>query len=291
MGITISRRKFIKKLMATYFSVVAINALFYYYSKNIETRRINITQIPIFNKKIPVEFNGFRILQFSDTHLGFQYSINQLKKHLLLMKQLSPHLILFTGDLMDVPNQYDHIDHLSSYLTDLHAPFGKIGIYGNHDHGGYGTDIYRKVMNKSGFRLLKNEGIDISTASGASIHIAGLDDAMLGTPNIQKALRNEKKGQFTILLSHAPDLADAVSVEGADLQLSGHSHGGQIKLPFYGPVVTPPYARKYIEGMYHINQKYPLTLYVNRGLGTTRLPFRFLSIPEISLFTLYTSSP
>ncbi len=92
---------------------------------------------------------------------------------------------------------------------------------------------------------------------------------------------------FKILLSHAPDLADQTIQYGVEWQLSGHSHGGQIKIPFVGALVTPPFAEKYTEGFYQINKLgKSLSLYVNRGIGTTRLPFRFLSKPEITVFRL-----
>src|SRR5699024_2934241 len=98
---------------------------------------------------------------------------------------------------------------------------------------------------------------------------------------------------YKILLSHAPDLADEAALFNIHLQLSGHSHGGQIKIPFVGAIVKPPYAEKYYEGFYKIGDNPPLTLYVNRGIGTTRLPFRFLSRPELTVFTLVSegSSP
>ncbi|MGV3463890.1 MAG: metallophosphoesterase [Heyndrickxia sp.] len=146
--------------------------------------------------------------------------------------------------------------------------------------------IYMEMMKEANFHVLMNETLSVELNNGEKIFIAGIDDAMLGKPDIPRALKGISDDSFSILLSHAPDMADAASAIGVDIQLSGHSHGGQVKLPFYGPLVTPPYGRKYIEGKYHVNTKVPLFLYVNRGLGTTRLPFRFLSVPEITLFLL-----
>ena len=138
-------------------------------------------------------------------------------------------------------------------------------------------------MELSDFKLLRNESAELKLIDDSSIHIIGIDDAMLGKPNFDLALAHVPKEQYKILLSHAPDLADQTVNYDVQLQLSGHSHGGQIKIPFVGALITPLFARKYREGFYNINK---LKLYVNRGIGTTRMPFRFLSKPEIAIFTL-----
>lgn len=138
-------------------------------------------------------------------------------------------------------------------------------------------------MDQGGFQLLQNEHILIRNGS-ASFALAGLDDVMLGKPDIEKALNRIPEDLFTLLMVHEPDVADDYQRYPIDLQLSGHSHGGQVQLPFYGYMVTPPYAEKYVEGHYRLEQG--LDLYVSRGIGTTRLPYRFLCQPEISLFLL-----
>jgi len=108
-----------------------------------------------------------------------------------------------------------------------------------------------------------------------------------GKPDIEMAVTGIPVDSYNILLVHEPDLADAAHPFNIQLQISGHSHGGQVKIPFVGPLITPPYSEKYYEGFYELgNDDQTLTLYVNRGLGTTRLPFRFLSKPELTMFTL-----
>lgn len=196
-------------------------------------------------------------------------------------------IIFFTGDLMDEPNKYSEQGAIPPLLKRLNAPFGKFAIYGNHDHGGYGTDIYKSIMNESGFTLLQNEFNRITLLDGSQIYVLGLDDAMLGKPDLTALIPEIPAESYKILLCHEPDLADNVLVHGVQLQLSGHSHGGQIKIPFLGPLVTPPLSEKYHEGFYKIeNELNQLTLYVNRGIGTTRLPFRFHSKPEVTVFHL-----
>lgn len=125
---------------------------------------------------------------------------------------------------------------------------------------------------------------EIQLIDGSKLIVAGLDDVMLGRPDFHQTMGNIDKNYFAILLVHEPDTVLQAKNYNVDLQLSGHSHGGQVKIPFIGPLYTPPYAKSFSEGFYTVDHT---KLYVNRGLGTTRLPFRFLAVPEITLFTLY----
>ncbi|WP_391558388.1 metallophosphoesterase [Robertmurraya sp.] len=290
MNTKMSRRRFLKRGIGTILTGIVAVGGGGFYAREIEPKLLTIKKHTITHPMIPNGFNGFKILQFSDTHVGFQYDLTQLKELVNKINSLEPDMILFTGDLMDTPNQYAEINSIAPILKNLHAPFGSFAIYGNHDHGGYGSDLYRNVMKEAGFTLLLNEAHQVSLLTNESLYIAGIDDAMLGRPDIQATLESIPNEAYTILLSHAPDLADqAANIGNVQLQLSGHSHGGQIQIPFLGAIIKPPFAKKYYEGFYQIGQtSNPLTLYVNRGLGTTRLPFRFLSPPEITLFTLQT---
>lgn len=282
----VTRRSFLKRAFGSLFTVVGIGGGGYYYALNIEPKLLDISNYKIINKAIPPSFNNFKIIQFSDTHLGFHYDLKQLKKLVHKINQLKPDLIFFTGDLMDAPNKYQETNQIIPILKELDAPFGKFAIYGNHDHGGYGSNIYKSIMAESNFTLLLNSHQGIKLLDGSRFYVIGIDDAMLGKPDIIAAMEGVPDDAYKILLSHAPDLADEAALYPIQLQLSGHSHGGQIKIPFVGALVKPPYAEKYHEGFYEIGNT-PLTLYVNRGIGTTRLPFRFLSKPELTMFTLH----
>ncbi|TCJ06168.1 metallophosphoesterase [Cytobacillus praedii] len=282
----ISRRSFLKRTIGSLFSLFGFSAGGYYYSREIEPKLLDVNQHKIINPDIPSSFNDFKIVQFSDTHLGFHYDAHQLKKLVKKINALKPDIIFFTGDLMDIPNQYHESNIIIPLLKELEAPFGKFAIYGNHDHGGYGTDIYKSIIEESGFKLLLNSHQKVKLIDGSSIYVIGIDDAMLGKPDIQTAIDGVPDQSYKILLSHAPDFADEAETFNIQLQLSGHSHGGQVKIPFVGALVIPPYAEKYTEGFYQIGST-PLTLYVNRGLGTTRLPFRFLCKPELTVFSLF----
>lgn len=284
----VTRRTFLKKAAVTLLGIIGLGTGGLFYSNQIEPSMLTVSRIQIRHRLIPKSFEGKKIVQFSDTHLGFHYNLSQLKKVISKINSLQPDLIFFTGDLMDAPNQYAERDKIIPLLTALHAPLGKYCIYGNHDHGGYGSDLYKKIMEASGFSLLLNEAAPVRLKDGSGIYIAGIDDAMLGRPDIQAAQKNIPENMFTLLLSHAPDLADVATHFPIHWQLSGHSHGGQVKIPFLGALVIPPFAKKYPEGLYSFENQHRLKLYVNRGLGTTRLPFRFMAEPEITVFTLKT---
>jgi hypothetical protein len=227
-------------------------------------------------------------VQFSDTHLGFQYTLDQLKKLAGSINDLQPDMIVFTGDLVDEPHLYHWDNKLIDILRSLQAKHGKYWIYGNHDHGGYGTEIVFDVMEQADFTLLKNSNVLIEKDNDRFV-LAGIDDVLLGKPDIEEALQNVNPDLFTVLLAHEPDYADVTVNYPVDIQLSGHSHGGQIRFPFLGHLYTPAYAEKYVEGKYTL-QNGKLELYVNKGIGTTRLPYRFLCQPEIHLFTLKNSN-
>lgn len=279
-----NRRSFLKKALGSVLAVLGLSGSTYYYAREIETDLLHINENVISSPSISPAFNQFKILQFSDTHLGFQYTLEQLEELAKTIQDLQPDLIVFTGDLVDAPHMYHWDRRLIYILRSLQAEYGKYWIYGNHDHGGYGTETVLDVMEQSDFTLLQNSHVVIEKANDRFV-LAGIDDVLLGHPDIEKTLQHVHPDLFTILLAHEPDYADKTVDFPVDIQLSGHSHGGQIRFPFLGHVYTPAYAEKYVEGKYTL-QNGKLDLYVNKGLGTTRLPYRFLCQPEIHLFTL-----
>ncbi|MDQ0160070.1 metallophosphoesterase [Alkalibacillus salilacus] len=286
MGNKMTRRSFLKK--ATFGTLGSIGAAYggYYYAHDIEPYWLTIKRDSVESERLPSEFNNYKIVQITDTHLGFQLTLEDMRKIVRKVNQESPDLIVFTGDLFDDPSDIgqSRYNDLISILSDLKAKHGQYWIYGNHDHGGYGTDSIKEVMNQSGFTLLQNDYDNINL-NGSQILLAGVDDVLLGDPRLNQLIPDDKSNTFNILLCHEPDYADQVKDYNFDLQLSGHSHGGQVQIPFYGYIITPLLGQKYVEGKTTIGER-PLHLLTSRGLGTTRLPFRFLCRPEINVITL-----
>lgn len=279
-----NRRSFLKRLVGSGIALLGLSGGGYFYARDIEPKTLQITKEQITSPNIPAAFERFKIIQFSDTHLGFHYTLTQLEELVSTINQLEPDLIVFTGDLIDEPQTYKDSKPLIEILQKLHATNGKFWIYGNHDHGGYGTDMIKDIMDQSGFDLLQNNHVKI-TRENKQIILAGIDDTILGMPDIVKTLQHANPELFTILLSHTPDFADIAINHPVNIQLSGHSHGGQVRLPFIGHLYTPIHAEKYTQGKYTLNGG-KFALYVNQGIGTTRLPFRFFCKPELHELTL-----
>ncbi|MDA7026260.1 metallophosphoesterase [Bacillus sp. CLL-7-23] len=275
----LTRRHFLKSLLGLFTTGLFTLG----YARFLEPRMLETNVIPIQHRLIPKAFHQFRIVQFSDTHLSHDFSVHQLLEIVDQVNKLNPDLIVFSGDLIDDPPHFQNYEQAVLVLKKLHARCGKLAIYGNHDHGGYGTTIYQNLMAAAGFHVLRNDLIKLELSSGSVIEIASLDDFMLGKPNVEGVLSKLSKDIFSILLVHQPDAALVATDFPVNLQLSGHTHGGQVRLPLFGPLITPPYGKIYTEGLY---VRDGMQIYVNRGIGTTRLPLRFLSKPEITVLVL-----
>ena len=205
--------------------------------------------------------------------------------------RLSPDFVVFTGDLYDNYAKYSDDSHLISELKKLHAEYGKIAIWGNRDYGGGAVRKYQEIMELSGFTLLKNERMFITTKNGKKIQFTGLDDALLGQPSMPD-MTGTDAADFKILLTHEPDSVLTFPDSGHPLILSGHSHGGQVRIPFLPfvnerAVAATSLSSKYSGGMYRVGEEGKQKLYVNTGLGTTHISARFGVVPEITVFEIY----
>ncbi|RHN00843.1 metallophosphoesterase [Dielma fastidiosa] len=226
---------------------------------------------------------SFKVIQLSDIHLSDSFTLDDLARLTAKVNEQKPDLVVFTGDLVDHFASFDYLDEIAPILADINAPLGRYAIWGNHDYGGGGVRYYEQIMNDAGFTLLQNSGELIPLNDQHTLWLAGLDDGLLGDPDL--SLIPAADADYNILLLHEPDLADTGSTKGYQLLLSGHSHGGQISLPFFIPF-TPPLARHYKRGFYDMNDQ-TAKHYVNAGIGTTKLPIRFMNPPQIAVFTIY----
>lgn len=222
------------------------------------------------------------IAHFSDTHLGFHFDLTQLQKAVDEINAHHPDIIVFTGDLIDNAKTYTQIEQISPILAKLEAPLGKYAVYGNHDYGGGAERHYQQICTESGFHLLVNDVRKITLPNNKRIIIGGLDEAFLGSPDPAAVESQFSPVAVNILLLHEPDYIEQFHTK-PQLALAGHSHGGQIQFPFFGPLITPIYAEKYTDGAYPLNHT---LLYVNTGLGTTKLPVRFAVPPVITFYQL-----
>jgi hypothetical protein len=160
-----------------------------------------------------------------------------------------------------------------------------MAVLGNHDLDTDAAHI-TAVLQSNAIPVLRNGSVSMER-DGKRLWLSGVDDVLAGKPDLDLALRGVPPVEPVILLAHEPDWADYVARHPVDLQLSGHSHGGQVRFPLVGPVYLPKLGRKYVWGLRRIG---PLTLYTNAGIGTVRVPIRLNCPPEITLITLRAGS-
>lgn len=277
----ISRRNFIKRSL--WFSGITLLTGTTTYSTLVEPQWIEVEKLTLSFPNLPTSFHGIKIVQFSDLHFSDSLGIPEVKKICEMIQSLQPDLLCFTGDLIDQSFTDSQSKEIAIYLKKLKAPLGKFAILGNHDYWG-DIHLVKGCWKNSGFQLLLNE-TSIIHHQNEQIYVSGTDDALAGSYHLD-TISKVPDHAFHIVLAHEPDLCEDIAKYSVDLQLSGHSHGGQICLPLFGPIITPPMGGKYPIGLYSKVNQSRLHLYTNRGLGTTILPIRLGSRPEITLIEL-----
>ena len=281
----LSRRDFLNFIKAIGGGVLATYAGHYYVS-NFEPSWVDVTQVTLPLANLPQAFIGFRIAQVSDVHIGGWMNKDRLAHIVEKVIEQKPNLVVITGDFM-IGHFWDFVldqaaEDFFNVVTPLTQKFPVLAVLGNHDHW-TDSERTRSMLERTGVIELKND-IRRLDHNGESLYIAGVDDVFVGMDRLEEVEAKLPEGAPTILLAHEPDYADITSATGKFLlQLSGHSHGGQVNLPFYGPLVLPNFARRYPIGLYQIAQMY---LYTNRGVGMTEPFVRFNCRPEITVFTL-----
>ena len=227
-------------------------------------------------------FDGYRIVHISDIHMGHWMTAARLAGLAQLVNAQSPDLVAITGDF--VSYVLDEVaGDLVAGLSLLRPRDLAVATLGNHDHW-LGAAGVRRLLQQSGIRDLSN---DICTVHrrGARLHVAGVDDVLVGQDRLDMVLDKLPPPDAAVLLCHEPDFADVSAASGRfHLQLSGHSHGTQMVLPRVGTFIRGHYFRKYPIGRYDVNG---MTLYTNRGVGTNTIRLRINCPPEITVITLH----
>ncbi|HEY7021618.1 MAG TPA: metallophosphoesterase [Ktedonobacterales bacterium] len=254
------------------------------YTRTIEPSWIEITSVHVRMPGMAPAFDGYRIAQISDLHLGDWLTPAQLAQVVRTVNGAGVDLIAVTGDFI-TSHAPKHAQDLITTLRDLHAPDGVTGILGNHDHWS-NAGVIHSVIAESGMLDLDN-AVHTLQRGGALLHIAGVDDIWERKARLDDVLAAMPREGAAVLLAHEPDFADTSAASGRfGLQISGHSHGGQVIAPFIGPLRLPLYAKKYPLGRYQVGQ---MTQYTNRGIGMLQPHVRLNCRPEITVYTLEAS--
>ena len=290
----VTRRSFLRA-SATAFGGIALGAAGY--GTLIEPEDVKLERVDIHLPQLPEQFSGLKIAQLSDLHFGPFTGDREIGRAVDVANSESPDLVALTGDYVTVPNfaakSKQAIDralqdalHCANALARLQAPLGMFAVPGNHD-AFIGAAQIAAVLESRSIHVLLNANHVLGRGS-ARLWLAGLNDVLHGSPSLELALRGIPRGEATVLLAHEPDFADVVARYPVHLQLSGHSHGGQMRVPLLGSPYLPPLARKYPYGYYRVGG---MQLYTNRGIGTIILPMRLDAPPEVTIFKLYSTPP
>jgi predicted MPP superfamily phosphohydrolase len=275
--VPISRREFLKVGGITIASLLMISGGLALVD---ESHDPVVERISIPIKGLHPALEGFTIVQLSDIHLLPYTQRSLVRKAVEMVNQLQADLVVMTGDFVYRVKRAAY--ELAPILAGLNARYGVYSVMGNHDYW-LDYDAFMSAFKEYSLALLINQGVPITVGKGV-LYLAGMDDAWSGKPDLAKALEGTPAGAPVVLLQHEPDTADQTSLDPrVSLQLSGHTHGGQVLIPGKPPFFHPYLGEKYWSGLYKVNDMW---LYTNRGLGNTSVPLRINCPPEISLFSL-----
>jgi uncharacterized protein len=258
------------------------------YSGEFARHNLDTVHQTIAIKNLPDPFHGYRIVQLSDIHLD-EFTEPFFLEHVVhKVNELAPDLVLLTGDFVTRGSltfiASTHAAHrCAEILNTLTSPL-RYAILGNHDVS-VSAPLVIHALTSNGTPVLVNQYVAIER-NGERLWLCGTDDPNTSHPDLNLAVPAKPDGPV-LLMSHEPDYADNVMQHPrgqlVDLMLAGHSHGGQVRLPFVGPLILPPLGEKYVQGYFRFPN---MQLYVNRGIGTVGLPFRLNCPPEITVITL-----
>ena len=243
---------------------------------------LEVSRVEIRINNLPKEFDGLTIAQLTDIHHGFYTGLDYINRCVEIVNGLQPDLIALTGDFTYGGNKF--VEPCAEVLSGLRARTGVYAVLGNHDYY-VGASLVTGALKKAGCAVMI-DALDRLELRGQKLWLAGVDDLYYGLTDIKRLLRDIPTEAPRIVLSHNPDFIEefAAKNQRVDLMISGHTHGGQIRLPLAGaPHISSPYGQRYAVGL---NRKNAMQVYTSRGLGTILLPTRVDCPPEIAMFTL-----
>lgn len=261
------------------------------YARFIEPNLLISKDYIIKNEKITDNFNGFKIIQISDIHYGRIFNKKSMNKLVKTINEYKPNVVVLTGDLIDRDTKItkDLSNEIASSLSKIDASIGKFAITGNHDHK---FDEWDSIIKSGGFTNLNNNYETIYNGGYEFMVIAGISTMQYDEETINERTKLatdyinsfEKNGPiFNILIMHEPDVIDDLENNKFNLILAGHTHNGQIRAPFYGPLVLPPDGKKYSYGHYSLENS---DLYVSNGIGVSNVDFRLFNLPSLNVYRI-----
>lgn len=242
-----------------------------------EASSLKIERITIELKRLPKNLDGFSLVHLSDIHHSPFTDLAHITRAVEIANSLNPDMFVLTGDY--VSHEREYIEPMAEVLGALQSEFGTFACLGNHDHWTDG-ELVTESLRDAGINVLINEGLRF-TARDSSFWMTGVDDYMVGKTDLRAALRGSFPDEMKLLLAHNPIIVRRAARAGIDLMLSGHTHGGQVKIRDDEKRILP--RRKLKNGLHRRKET---QIYITRGIGTVVLPVRYQCPPEISLIHL-----
>ncbi|HSK88157.1 MAG TPA: metallophosphoesterase [Anaerolineales bacterium] len=285
-GKKLTRRDFLKFLWHGFLGSTLLAAGGVGYSVFVEPSLFSVETIRLKLKKLPKSFSGLRVAQISDIHMGGWMNLDRFQQVADLVVAEKPDILLITGDFLLGHRFTDDIkqalDDLTKVLSPLAESIPSFAVLGNHDYW-VDAEAVRKMLSLGGVIELTNTVFTLRRGND-NLHLCGVDDVWDGDVRLEDVIARLEDDNVAILLAHEPDYADVSAVTGKfDLQVSGHTQGGQVVIPFLGPPILPYLGQKYHTGLYKVRNMFQ---YTNRGVGMNRLAVRFNCRPEITIFVL-----
>jgi predicted MPP superfamily phosphohydrolase len=275
--LALNRRQFLTGLAAAPFVAVSATAA---YARLIEPYNYAISETDIYLKNLPPAFEGFRITQVTDVHHSRIVGLEDIQRVVDLAQQTKPDLIALTGDYTTSFRRF--IEPCAEALGRLRAPEGVWAVLGNHDHY-TDPELTTRALERQHINVMNNVNTVLRRGSDV-LQLSGIDDSSWAGDDWSRALHGLDPGRPTVLLSHQPIVLDLPQTQNVSLILSGHTHGGQIRLPWLGaPAQMLTKDLKYAHGLFRRGET---QLYVSSGTGVIGLPVRFGVRPEIAVLRL-----
>ncbi|HMT08664.1 MAG TPA: metallophosphoesterase [Pyrinomonadaceae bacterium] len=242
-----------------------------------EANSLSLERVEVRLKRLPKKLDGFKIIQLSDIHHSPFTSLDHIERTVRVANRLKPDMFVLTGDY--VSHERDYIAPVAATLGKLKAKYGIHACLGNHDHWTDG-DLVTHLFRGEGINMLVNEGTRLDVR-GASFWLCGVDDHMVGKTDVPASLVGSFPDEMKLLLAHNPLIFREAAKLRVDLTLSGHTHGGQIKLRDDEKRLWP--SRRLKAGLHSRRNS---QIYITRGIGTVVVPMRYQCPPEITMLEL-----
>ena len=273
----VSRRQFLRGALAV--PLVGVSAASAY-ATLIEPYNYLVSQTDVYLKNLPERFENYRITQLTDVHHSRILGIEEVIRVVQLAQQTRPDIFVLTGDYSTSYRRY--IEPCAEALGSLSAPDGVWAVLGNHDHY-TDSELTTRALERQRIVVLNNKNTSLRRGSDV-LQLSGIDDWTWNATDWTKAFAGINKKTPTILLSHQPSVLEFEQTQNVSLILSGHTHGGQIKIPWLG---TPAkFATKDLRFAQGLFRHHDVQLYVSSGTGVIGLPIRFGVRPEIAVLRL-----